>query len=246
MYEKLPSPEMLHAMSHAEAMESSAVDVTKYPLYQNIVEAINSGESRKPNTPITLFGVQTREYIIMPCSSIDQDPSVLAVIQHLRGEGWYADVYRISRSMAVPTEYRHCIIVCWEPKILKQSYLPRYYSGKDVRIPCSNCSKHKTGEATQCEGCATLRLWIPGTLNFKGYGDPCLRCIKSLSKKGVAPSCDGCPAKRLWQEMVDDGIISPEIDLSIRRRPAILKDSYAKKGTEGEPEGETNVTEVAE
>ena len=193
---KLPSPEQKHL--EANNANKSQADLTANPLYQAIVRAINASSGHTETTPLILFGVTTKEYVIVPCPTATSDDDMVSVLQYLRSQNWYCDVYYISESMENITKYGRAVIVSWDPKVLQKSCAPYCYNrNSGSRVPCGVCSKHRDGTVAKCNGCLTLRLWLPGVFALKNYGDPCLKCNKRGNKKNT-PLCDGCPAKDLW------------------------------------------------
>lgn len=201
---KLLRPEQKHGES--EAVRKSTGDVTQLPLYITIAKAISSAKGFAEHTPVTLYGVNTQEYVIVPCNPCDQDPSILRVLTYLRGEGWLAETFRISESMENPKKYRHAVLVCWDPKVLNKSCVPKYYSSRTgIKVPCGSCNKQDTGDVERCKGCITLRMWLAGVAVLKGFGDPCTRCAKNRSKLDAVPQCQDCPTRRLWISIQEEG-----------------------------------------
>lgn len=194
-------PEMKHG--EADAIRSNNTNIEDTFLYRMIVDTIKGSKACNEFVPITLFGVSTREYCIIPCPVPETDSIVSRVIAYIKGQGWYSELYHISASRGNPHKYNCCIVVSWDPKVLAKSMSPRYYCSKDgIKVPCGVCQKSKTGEVGECNGCITFRLWLAGAYVMKNYGDPCKKCLKGCTKNKV--ECVRCPAKDLWCELYED------------------------------------------
>lgn len=233
---KLLSPEQKHF--EANSARNAEVDITTTLLFQTVARAINSSSGVVENTPVTIFGITTKEYVIIPVPGNigDGDMTLVRVMQHLRSEGWYCENFYISESMENVTKYGRAIVVSWDPKVLQKSYAPYCYNrDKNSRVPCGTCAKHREGTIAKCGGCLTLRLWLPGVYTLKNYGDPCLKCVKGGNKKSV-PSCDGCPAKDLWLSLRDKGLVS-DASQSAGQAEAAKKEATVEESSQKEESG---------
>lgn len=188
-----------HKHGAAIAARQGEIDVTSLPLYTTIANAIKEASAVAETAPVILYGISSQEYCIVPCLYDDQEQTVVRVLQHLRGAGWFADIFRMSESLNNPDKYRHAILISWDPRVISASFSPRFYSVRDTsRLPCSVCSKQKTGTVDECVGCALFKLWLAGVAGMKTWNDPCsLCCVKKAPT--MVSSCTECPVKKLWK-----------------------------------------------
>lgn len=187
------------AEKHASAIAAlkGSDDDMKLPYLRNVIKAVNSSQGYSTTAPINLYGISTSEYCIIPCP--ERDDVALYIIQYLQGSNYYACRYRLSASLEKPDAYVYGLVVCWDPRVLKKSIIPRYYATSEgIIVPCGSCARQKEGTQAACTGCDVLRLWLPGVKLMDKMGMPCKSCSRAKKPRGRG-NCDGCPAKSLWE-----------------------------------------------
>lgn len=199
-------PEQKHGETSAQ--REDAIDVRAFPLFQSVMTEIAIAKDYDDRAPMVLCGVSTYEYCIIPCPYSDNNPQVVKVIQRLRGDGWYADLFRMSESLSNPSKFRHAILVSWDPEVISKFYLPHYYRVKNAaKVPCGVCRKHDNKTVDNCEGCHTLKVWLAGVATMKEFGYPCNKCAAKCDRKDNFSTCTTCPAKSLYETLYDSDIV---------------------------------------
>lgn len=189
----LVSPEAKHAMATAMLRRSNDVEGTR--IFQQVTEAIANSPGSQKKAPLVLLGISTYEYCIVQLNTIVVTKEMVAVINYLRGEGFFTDVYKTLCNIDDNDTRSLVLVVCWDPVVTNRGFLPKTYKIREgVRVPCAKCSKVNASERKDCDGCEVLRMWVVDGVFGRHAKSPCKICSGTQTKPEF---CAGCPAKAL-------------------------------------------------
>lgn len=194
----LPNPLLKHAVAEAVRKHKNSEEPSG-ELWERILVVLNDTNCRDTEVSIPIHGQLTTEYALIPCDYVERDKSLQRILYYLRGKGYYADIFRVSKEVSpVSCGVEYAMLICWDPQVLYRTTLARYFRlQRTGDVLCSECSVREKCGAIDCPGCDMLRVWLPSVVPLVSRPDPCSTCV--LAKSGQ--TCTGCAFKRLWDEV---------------------------------------------